>query len=469
MNAIFSYLKRAADRAGMPLKGLILIAVMVGFALGFFFVLEYEAAIGILVATLVAISFSILKPKYWYLLLLVVLPLITFIDIHEGPFGAGNIARTVIVFVAFYFFLINVLKGIQYKLVSNPVNLPLLAYFTLGATYVFFNSAAMDIGAASFFEHCLYILLYFIVANTIFEKGQIKMSYLFILGGSLVVSVGGIAAFYFIYRQGVAGIVRTESFFGYVNLLGVYLAVINALCIGRLFYAESKSERRAIGLILSLGLSALVLTFSIRSWVTLGIATIIMAILSNKHKMAIITAMSIVIAASFMVINTNSDNNGSGALALLGRVQRSMEGRSMEYTPAYEKIAEAPVLGHGLGYSGTVSSALNPSGSLYVHNYYLQVLIEMGVIGLLIYSWFIIASIIMAVRAFRRAKDGLLRSFTLSTAAAMVIIGLSGFVGTSNSAFPINYYLCFMLGVTAAIYSKADKIQAKTDRIEAKL
>jgi len=423
--------------------------------------LGYKLTLGLYFAAILFGVLIILKPKHWYLVILVVLPAVTFLGLHEGPFGLGNLVKVAIVCLLFWFYLIKILSSARYKLVRTPLNFPLVCFFVFGIIYIFIHSVSLSCGAASFFEHALYFLVFFVVASIIFDKQQIRLIYLAIIGGAVIVSLIGIAFILLNYEQGLGIYLRASSFFGYVNLLGVYLAIVNALCLSRLIYVRSKTERIFLLFALLLGIVALLLTFSIRSWLALGIASIVIALMANKKQLILGATACALLLIVLVVPNIRDEGRNWG---LLDRIQKSMGARYGEYDDAWLKFSEYPLLGTGLGSSGTVALVLEPSDSLYVHNYYFQILIEMGIIGLILYIWIFLAAFTMTIRAFMRTEDIYLKGFALGTLATLTIISITAFVGTANSSFPVNFYTWFLLGVTAAIYAKSKTMSDGTER-----
>jgi O-antigen ligase len=100
----------------------------------------------------------------------------------------------------------------------------------------------------------------------------------------------------------------------------------------------------------------------------------------------------------------------------------SLEGRKLENKYALQKIAKQPLFGIGLGNDYrppiTDNDAIFTDATKYIHNGYLWILLNLGLIGLLPFLWFFTGFITRGFKHWERIKDtdmrALLAGFTLS-------------------------------------------------------
>ncbi len=95
---------------------------------------------------------------------------------------------------------------------------------------------------------------------------------------------------------------------------------------------------------------------------------------------------------------------------------------------AWKMIKEHPVLGQGLGTFQWIYPAyesIRPdTPAKYAHNNYLQVLAELGIVGLAVFIWIFVAVWRVAVKNLRNEQDPLARGVGLGTIGAMTAIAL---------------------------------------------
>jgi O-antigen ligase len=93
-------------------------------------------------------------------------------------------------------------------------------------------------------------------------------------------------------------------------------------------------------------------------------------------------------------------------------------------------------MGRYLGYTDT-------------HNYYLKILIETGLVGLLIFLWLLGAACKMSWRLFRMAKDPVMSALGCSLFAMMICVLVVNFFGDRWTFLQVNGFLWVLLGLAA--------------------
>jgi O-antigen ligase len=164
---------------------------------------------------------------------------------------------------------------------------------------------------------------------------------------------------------------RTYATFPHPNVLGGFLAVLLPLVI---FHIKDKKQIFYI-VTTVLGIVALVLTFSRSAWIGLLLGIILL----TRKKVFFIPLLAVSTIVIFFISKT------------FGIQDESVVVRQQLNTSAVAMFKESPVFGKGLGNFLVELPAHLPSRQIYflqpVHNIYLLVLAETGLIGLAAFLW----------------------------------------------------------------------------------
>jgi len=196
---------------------------------------------------------------------------------------------------------------------------------------------------------------------------------------------------YFVLRTS-SEVLRPYATFPHPNVLGGFLAVALPLFFSQYNYLKTVRSSRAVEkifffLISILGLTALLLTFSRSAW----IAFLIMVIILRMKKMFFMSGFSsvILVVLFFVFIGFSfpyfqSLTPGNESVFVRNELTKS----------AWSVWKTSPFVGVGLGNYLIKLPAYYPHRDIFflqpVHNIYLLLLSEMGLIGLVFCLWFIV-------------------------------------------------------------------------------
>jgi putative inorganic carbon (HCO3(-)) transporter len=113
---------------------------------------------------------------------------------------------------------------------------------------------------------------------------------------------------------------------------------------------------------------------------------------------------------------------------------------------AWQVFNEDPVFGIGFNtyaYMGRVG------GYTDTHNYYLKILFETGLVGLLIFLWLLRAACKMSWRLFRVAKDPIISALGCGLFAMLIGAAVVNFFGDRWTYLQVNGFLWVLLGLAA--------------------
>ena len=206
--------------------------------------------------------------------------------------------------------------------------------------------------------------------------------------------------------------VRAHSFFNQANSFACYLVIILPLCI--FLYARNRTAlgKAAAAAALLLNLIALMLTFSRASW-PLALASIAAVLYLSRAKssaqhsarrpLTLILLAAIALALVGAVLFRGAD------LASLVSTDSGIQ-RVHLYRAGLSMIAKRPVLGYGPGNYHAAMSHVQMGGGeerlkrAHLHNLYLQIALESGLVGLCGFLFFAVSVVRLLVRSLRGAQ-----------------------------------------------------------------
>ena len=215
---------------------------------------------------------------------------------------------------------------------------------------------------------------------------------------------------------------RLGGTFGSPNEAASFLVIVVPLALVLALAPVGRSLRVLAALTFAAGLVALVLTFSRGGWLGLTVALATLAVLALRRRVVPLrrTVLALAVAAvalapflpTILTRLTQDDTNAAGARVPLIDL-------------AWRIFSDHPVLGVGAnGFGAAIPSYATPDLDftwLYtVHDRYLLVLAETGLVGLLAFLWFLCATL----------RRGLAATRAVEPVVAAVAIGLfAGLVG----------------------------------------
>jgi O-antigen ligase len=197
---------------------------------------------------------------------------------------------------------------------------------------------------------------------------------------------------------------RIAGTFGHPNVLAYYSVIILAL-IGTIIFNKKNNilniEREIFRLIGIFYIIVLVITFTRGAWLGLILFVILMSL--AQYPMRTLKIGSLVISSGIILIFSYNfvaspeilDLPGLNKIPIINRVSGlfnsdpsdSVIWRINMWRDAYNKALESPIIGFGTGSSESIIEQTRGTyrGSVEVHNDYIKIFLEQGVIGLTIY------------------------------------------------------------------------------------
>ncbi len=316
--------------------------------------------------------------------------------------------------------------------VRTPLDLPLLALFLLALISSFFSVDRYASGAA-LVKLGNYIVLYFIVVQTVRRRSQVRhAAYTIMFVGSflavfgMIKYLGGVCPPWWDYDVGAGGVVST---FANKNHLAGYMEMAIPMTIG-LLIAERRPWARTLCIFCLFSLCvALTLSLSRAGWVFGLLALCFMFILytlktKGKYKGLAVTAAAIAGVVALTVLASTP------AVERLESLMPTENGPNLQTRIAVsvatlDLVRDHLFLGTGPGTFATAFTAYRPSVGLRflnAHNDYLQFVSETGILTAFIMLWLAAVAFRASIRKIWAADNQLTLGVTLGALSGIVAI-----------------------------------------------
>jgi len=231
---------------------------------------------------------------------------------------------------------------------------------------------------------------------------------------------------------------------GSPNETGGHIAILLLVTLSLLLYTKSRFENTLVWIVLLMGMAALILTFSRGSWVGFAAGLVVFLFVALRHhwmswKKVITVAILIV-----MIL-------GVFSVPMAARLSQDDRGAAWARVPlmklAFNMIQEHPFIGIGVNNFSIelpryLSSELRGEWLYIVHNQYLLVFAETGLIGLFFFLS-IIAIVMQTCLRCIKHNDPLISP--LSTGILSGIIALSIFMTVELSISRLTVQLFWIM------------------------
>ena len=273
----------------------------------------------------------------------------------------------------------------------------------------------------------------------------------------------------------VGQVVRTKGLFGHPNSFAVYLEMVLPLAFVGLFAARGALGKALAGLVWGLGVAAMVLTLSRGGWLGFAFGLAVVAFFLVRRR-AVRFARGVVPAVVLLLVLLLVAASGTTGL-VSSRLRSGDEGALVSRFPlmrgAVAMIADHPVRGVGLGNYGLLTPEYNldefrrwgPKAS-HVHNIFLAIGAEVGLVGLAAFVWALGAILWRGVGFVRRVPVGLHWLIGLAVLAALSAVLLHNQGDYALLSTPaLDALFWFMVGWLMAV-SRISGREARSEDVE---
>jgi O-antigen ligase len=405
------------------------------------------------------------KPQIGLYFLIPLMPLQTLRDkLIELPLGNKMVDILLLGVV-----LGAIVKG-GFKFVQNPLNRILVAYgvfcyIQLWRGAFFLNSALpLDIGDPRFSDWKNYMVLFIlfaIIASTIKDVKQIKIVVLLMCVAVFVVDKGfygtmsGRDLSHFSYE------VRDGGPLGYAGVNGVatFEAELMLFIMGLAAYLKKSWKLAAWGLLVFSGY-CLLFSFSREAYAGILFGALILGLLKQRWVLVALVAFLISwqslvpVSVQERILMTYDKNEQT--------LDTSAQDRVIIWNDAMDLFQQNPVVGIGFDTYKWLHRV-----TIYrdTHNYFLKVMVETGLVGLVFFLWLLMKMSRMGYRLFRTAEDPFLKSLGLAFCLVMACVFVVNFFGDRWLYLSVNGYLWVMMACVVRAQIIVDEKAAKASEL----
>lgn len=360
------------------------------------------------------------------------------------------------------------LKGIFYP---NCLNLPILLY-----VLAIFASAIFSTNRGISFEHFFfktaeYLLLFYVIIEVV-DKRILKNMLAVLVLSVAVVGIDGVYQYFskhdFLRHREIAIAERPERIHGPFNMptdFSNYVVTILPLVASLVFLKFKKSWIKPVLVVISLLLFiCLIFSASKSGWLALLLAIPFVLLLGNK-KLFIISLLMVIVALSFFPLLSGTardrilhffDFNEGG----------STSHRSILWSMGLAMFSDRPLLGQGLGTFMFNFRKFQPQdypqgwGISYVHNCFLQIAAETGILGFLSFVSIITVLFFVSLKTLLKTKKDPYYYILSGTLTGIFAYLVGSFFDTSLYSLPLAVLFWFMVGLNIVVM-KIIRLEAK--------
>jgi len=373
-----------------------------------------------------------------------------------------ELAFSILIIIGLMLWKLKMINKEEIKITHTPLNLPVLVFIAICPLSLLWSNSPM----VSLLELPLFLagpILYFIVTNNIHNEHQVNRLLATLLIISSLLGIYGIFQYNGIdFSFWKANVGRNQVFglFGNVNYFAEYMIVPLPLAISLFFATQNRTHKILLFAgILAMG-GSLILTFTRGSYLAIGISSLFMFFLYlvsqgknfiKQHKKIFIFILALIILITFLFALPSPLNEpGTVISKIKGRISISQftEGSSLKRRIAIWKftglmIKDRPLLGSGLGtfkYNSLSYQAqffdqgenrrLYPYGIAdKVHNEYLQLGAELGMLGLGIFIWLLFSYFNYGIKFLKNLKHKYKQGIVIGLMGGVVAVLVDAIFG----------------------------------------
>ena len=240
------------------------------------------------------------------------------------------------------------------------------------------------------------------------------------------------------------------------NVYGVYISGFSILGIAILGIIKNPTEKKILFIGIIICIIYVFASYSRRAILGLGFGIMILDIYFNKNKYSSRLKTYLIVFTIGLLGIYYLFNNPIIKSIILRLKEISFSGigsqeRYGEWNNMLESMSIFDYLfGKGLGTFGS-SAYKFIAGATPAHNYYIQLLVELGVFGIISYLVIIIYVIIIGMKGFRVSTDLDNKKIISGNIVMIIVFLIGGLAGTSNVSIPVSIMLWTSMGIIIGI------------------
>lgn len=338
------------------------------------------------------------------------------------------------------FWLIKLIITREYKFHLSSIGLPFIIFIAgiLISGIDAWNSETAD----TFGKFLLLALFYFAVINTRIELKTIKSLSLVTLASMLISSIYGLYEHYFLH------VTRISSFSGplaFGNLLGIVML----FTISFMLWSDTKQVNKVILLFTTLlfGLN-LLFTQARGAWFGFLVGLFVLFWLKNKKLLIALAVFCLILLSALPSVYVNRfyssfDKNDNATRLTLWKA-------------ALQMFWDHPINGVGIENFSHLCETKYTKGkdlatTVHAHNNVLHYMAEMGIIGLLSFTWLMLAVLRLLYQNFKHNPDLNWHLFFLASFCGIIVFNIQGLTENTFADAETARFFWYLLGLNMGI------------------
>jgi len=333
---------------------------------------------------------------------------------------------------------------------STPLNRPIAAYITAAAVStavgMLFDHVRPVVGFFFVLKFVEYVFVYFAAVNFIQTKTQIRRLVIAIFITGILVAIYAAIQI----PLGVRVTAPFEGEAGEPNTLGGYLLILLALLGGLII--TSPNLRQSVKFLLAGAIMGVPFLYTLSRASYLGLIGVAIALVLFSRQ-RIIAIFSVVAAALILLLvappevierveyTFGGQGEVSGQIAVGSvRLDTSTSARLQSFTDVLRDFPRSPLLGFGV------------TGHGFIDGQYPKILIEMGLVGIAVFFWLIVALFRQGLAALNTVVDWQERGICIGYLAGLVGLLLHALGSNTFIIVRIMEPFWFMTGVMTLLH-----------------
>lgn len=313
---------------------------------------------------------------------------------------------------------------------STPINRPIAWYWLVALFATIIGVFAGRVGGYGFFfiiKYLEFFVLFYMVINHLHDEDAIKRYLLIMIVTCILASLAGIAQI----PSGARVSAPFEGELGEPNTFGGYLVLMFSVVLG-IFLHAGKGRRWYLALLsMAVILVPLAFTESRSSYLSFAVAIIFFIFLSKNKRLLIASCLVGMVLLPFVlpqnvidrVMFTFNQSEQQGQLSVGGmKIDTSTTERLKSWESVLTKyFPEHPLMGVGV------------TGGPFLDAQYPRVLLETGIVGLVLFLWFLRRVWVLLRQCYNEINDSILKGAALGA--------ICGFAGLLVHAIGANTFI----------------------------
>ena len=318
-------------------------------------------------------------------------------------------------------------------------------------------------------------LLYIFIRNYPLERGAaegiatrlpdatlLRLADAVVLGALAVASIGLLQYFFTAYVEAVEGVRRILSVYDSPNHLALYLGRVMPLALSVALFAPGRRRRLLHGLALVPLALCLFLTYSRGAWL-LGLPAALLCIGLLRGRRARLAVLAVLLLALLAVLPFARTIRFASLLDLGSGTSYN---RLVLWQGALRLVLAHPLLGIGIGNFQAqyplymLPEAWREPNLYHPHNLLLEFWAGLGIAGVAVLGWLVVAFSRSALRLYRQLDDPALRALVLGLLASFAAFLAHGLVDAGYFLADLAFLFMLSLGILRRMERDIDRLGA---------